>query len=317
MEAALRSGEPILLDLSAPPPPEVRLDDIVPLCAAVKAWEPALTRVLQAFLPPHARPGRPWRVTAIIPTHRQTPVGLDALRGQDLEVEVLVLANGPAGVGPRARVPVEGDRVVSVPWEGHGRTRQRGVELARTDHVLFTVDDALPLGAGFVRTLVEALEEGGFDAVFARQVPWPTASEVTCRQLRAWTPPGHHAREVARLDHVAALYRRSTLLACPLPDAPIAEDLHWARGHRIGYVPFAPVAHSHPRRPLELFRRTRATHRERIGLGESPQVPSIAHLVGALPGLAGPVLEGGAVEILNQGAELLGQWFAARDRRAP
>ena len=79
------------------------------------------------------------------------------------------------------------------------------------------------LGAGMVRTMVEALEVGGFDAVVARQVPWPTASAVTRARLRAWTPPGREVVASAMLDNVCALYRREALLADPF-DAGVGAD---------------------------------------------------------------------------------------------
>jgi hypothetical protein len=313
-DQALLTGEPVLLDLHEAPPPEIRLDDVVPLCAGVRTWDPALTRSLQEFLPPPARPGNPARVTAILPTCRHTPIGLGALRNQDLRVETLVLLNDGGHRHRRRLQDVDGDRVAWVPWEGHGPTRRRGVEMADGDYILFTVDDAIPMGAGFVRTLVEALETHGFDAVFARQLPWPSSDPVTCRRLREWTPPGLHVRAMPRLDHVAALFRRETLIEHPLPEVPIAEDLHWAVGRNVGYVPTAPVLHAHPRRPLALYRRNLEIHRQIIATGRAPAVPDLASLVGALPGVARPVLEGGPREFFNQIAELLGQWRAARSR---
>lgn len=288
LEAAARRGEPVRLRTDRSP--LVPLDEVVPFCHAVDA--PAL----RAWLPPAARPGSGLRVTAVIPASRHRPIGLGALAAQDVVVEALVLANGAYGEGLR------------VPWEGHGRTRQRGVELATAPYVLFTVDDALPLGAGFVRTLVEALEDGGFDAVYARQVPWPTADPVTRARLRAWTPPLGAPVVRPGLDHVAALHRRALLLDDPLPDAPIAEDWHWGRRHRVGYVPAAVVAHHHPRRFAPLYARTRAIHAERVGAGEPPAVPDLPALVRALPGVIGPDLPGAL-------GELLGQWAGARQPR--
>lgn len=285
LEAALRRHEPVRLSRAAPC--RWPLDEIVPLCHAVA--DPALAR----WLPPPAV-GRPdLAVTAIIPTHRRAPLGLDALSGQDVTIKLLILANGPYQGGVR------------VPWEGHGRTRQRGVELADTPYVLLTVDDAIPLGAGFVRTLIEALEDGSYDAVYARQIPWPCADPVTRRRLRAWTPPGEHHQRSDRHDHVAALYRRATLLNDPLDAVPIAEDWHWARRHRIGYVPTAPVLHSHPRHFRELYQRNRDIHRELIRAGEAPTVPTTRALLRALPGTLGRDLPGAL-------GELLGQWAAAR-----
>ena len=307
LERALRRGEETHLRLDAPLPRGLRADELIPLCDGLL---PGRARGdLAALLPPAARASPPpWRVTAIIPTHRQIPLGWRALRGQDCKLEVLVLANGDFD----ARFGDEGVRVERVPWEGHGRTRQRGVALSDADYLLFTVDDAIPRGSGCVRTLVEALEEGGYDAVFGRQVPWPSSDPITRERLRGWTPPGGGHRRVERLDNVFALYRRQTLLEHPFPGVPIAEDLHWRQGRRIGYVPGAPVVHAHERAPAELYRRTRDIHRQHIALGEPPRVPGAAALLRALPAALGPVLRAGPRELPCQLAELLGQWRAAR-----
>ncbi len=312
MHRALLRGEPIALELWSPPAPELRLDDIVPLCHAVRTWDRGLTESLQAFLAPAAQPGCDARVSVIVPSHRRVPWGLAALVAQDVEVEILVVDNGPE--------PLEGPdlalaKVLRLPWEGHGPTRQRAVEHATGDYVLFTVDDAIPCGAGFLRTLIHALEDGDYDAVSARQLAWPDSDPVTTRRLRAWTPPGHRHRLAEQVDHVAALYRRSTLLEHPLPQVPIAEDLRWSRGRRPGYEPRAPVVHAHDRRAVSLFRRTRAIHAQHIAMGEEPRVPGPLHVLGAAPSLARPVFEAGPVEIVNQAAELLGQLAAAWDAR--
>ena len=150
------------------------------------------------------------------------------------------------------------------------------------------------------------------DAVFGRQVPWPTADAVTRERLQSWTPAGRGHWAVERLDNVFALYRRSALLDHPLPSVPIGEDLHWRQGRRIGYVPGAVVVHSHPRRARELYLRTRDLHLQHQLLGEPPLVPSLASLVGALPGLVRPVIQNGPAELKCQLAELWGQYRATR-----
>ncbi|MFN7146786.1 MAG: hypothetical protein ACK4YP_23635, partial [Myxococcota bacterium] len=268
LEQAVRAGEPVRLGRGALAtlPRGVEADEIVPLCHAVDdaAGVP--------FLAPGARPRTDIAVSVVVPTHRRRPVGLDALEAQDVLSETIVLANGAYTDGVR------------VPWRGHGATRNAGVRMARHPYVLLTVDDALPLGAGFVRTLVEALEAGGFDAVTARQVPWPTSDPVTRARLRRWTPPVGGAPEVL-LDNVAALYRREALLADPFDAVDIAEDWLWGRRHHVGYVAAAPVAHAHPRRFRELYARTRAIHRVRAAAGEAPTVPTVGALARALPGV--------------------------------
>lgn len=283
LEAAVRRGEPVSLGPAVCA--RVPMDELVPF------FHDVADDALRPLLAPAARPATApaaYRVTAVIPASRHRPIGLVALAAQDVEVEPLVLANGAFTEGVR------------VPWEGHGPTRQRGVELATGDYVLFTVDDALPLGAGFVRTLVEALEAGGYDAVTARQVPWPTADPVTRARLRAWTPPPGAPVPAPPLDHVAALYRRETLLRDPLPDVPIAEDWVWGRTHRVGYVAAAPIAHSHPRTFRASYHRTRAIHRVMHTHGSPPTVPDLPAFFRALPGVVGRDVRGALGELLGQ-----------------
>ncbi len=304
---ALRRNESVRLELTDDFPKRLRADQIVPLVDEVVTRTPSFTAALSEHLPtPGARREEGITVTAIIPSHRRTPIGLQALREQDVCMEVLVLANGDASGR------VEGDRVLDVPWLGNGATRQAGVRHATGEYVLLSVDDALPRGRGCVRALVHALEDGGYDAVFGRQVPWPTADPVTGRRLASWTPPGRGHFRVEQLDNVFALYRRDTLLENPLSAVPIGEDLHWRRGRRVGYVPRAVVVHSHPRRPGVLYRRSRDLHVQHHLVGDQPAVPTLGALLGALPGVIRPAMLAGPQEIPNQLAELLGQWRAAR-----
>lgn len=305
MAAALRAGEAVHLRLSAPYPPH--LDEIVPLCASARAADPSMDALLQTFRAPPALSGRSIRVTALVPTHQRVPLGVSSLLAQDVSVTVRILSNGAGG--PR---DVAGAEVLRLPWEGHGRTRQAGVETVTDPYVLLTVDDAIPLGPGFVRTLVEGLESGSWDAVVARQVPWPDADPVTRRRLRAWTPPGRAVSRVAQVDHVATLYRTEALRRHPLPDVPIAEDAWWSQGRRIGYVPMAPVLHSHERQPGALYARNRDIHAELIRMGQPARVPSSAAMLRALPSAVRPLLRGQGREALCQAAELLGQWQGAR-----
>jgi hypothetical protein len=248
-------------------------------------------------------------VTAIIPACRGLPFGVRALLSQDVEVHVLVLSNGS---GP-ARVPDA--EVIPVEWQGHGATRQAALEYVKTEHVFFTVDDAVCLGRRCLRTLVEALESGGWDGVMPRQVPQVDADAVTVDRLRRWTPGGHEVVERAQIDHVAALYRTETLRLHPLPSVPIAEDAWWSRDRRIGYVPMARVRHSHRREPGALYRRNRAIHAQLVAMGQDPSIGSLSALVQALPGVVRPTIKAGPSELGNQLAELIGQWQGSREAR--
>lgn len=307
---ALERGEPVHLRLEGPLPRGIRLDELAPLCASATAADPHTQAALDAFRAPPARPGRAERVTAVIPTNRGAPAGLRALREQDMEVRVLLVSNGE---GPER---VNGADVVRVPWEGHGATRQHAVERwVEDEYVLMTVDDAIPLGRGFVRSLVEALEVGPWDAVVARQIPWPDADPVTRKAVRDWTPAGQKVCAAPQVDNVCTLYRTATLRAHPLPDVEIAEDLWWSRGKRVGYAPLSPVLHSHARSAGHLWSRTVAIHAERVKAGDEPTVRSIAGVVAALPGVVKPMLDAGPAEGANQVAELVGQWWGGRRGR--
>lgn len=308
--SALRRGERVHLVLSEALPRDLRLDELAPLCASIKAPDPRTQAAVDALRAPAGGAGRSERVAAVIPCSRGLPIGVSALRDQDVNVRVLVVSNGD---GPR-RVP--GADVVRVDWEGHGRTRQAAVnDWVHEPYLLFTVDDALPLGRGCVGALVDALEAGSFEAVVARQIPWPDADPVTRKIVRDWTPAGTKVVPVSQVDHVCTLYRTETLRQHPLPDVPIAEDLWWSRGRRVGYVPFAPVLHSHKREAGRLWRRSVAIHEERVKLGEDPTVKSLVGLVGALPGVVRPALQAGPREVGNQMAELAGQWWGGRRGR--
>lgn len=310
MSGALRRGEPIRLELEGPVPRGIRLDEIAPLCYGAFATDPRDQRVLDAFAAPGAQPGHPARVTAIIPTHRAKPAGVHALHKQDVAVRVIVLSNGEGGPDS-----VPGAEVHKVAWEGHGKTRQRALRHVTDPYVFFSVDDAIPLGAGFLRTLIQALEEGEWDAVTARQIAWPDADRVTAEALRRWTPAGHRVVDFPQTDHVATLYRTEALLRKPIPDVPIAEDACWSRGRRVGYVPMAPVLHAHGRQAGALYRRNRDIHAELVAIGHDPTVPSLSSVVAALPSIVRPSLVGQRGEWQNQVAELLGQWRGAAKGR--
>ncbi|MEN9786336.1 MAG: hypothetical protein RLZZ299_1600 [Pseudomonadota bacterium] len=275
---------------------------------------------MSAGPPPGAEGAGPLRnaspdVTIVIPCSRGRPAGLDGWRGQSGAPRVLLLCNG--GYDGADVVGLSGVDVRRVAWKGHGRTRQAALADVATPFVLFTVDDAVPVGCDGVVRLIDALEAGGWDAVTARQVPPVDADAVTRARLAAWTPEGEGPVATDRLDHVCALHRVEVLRTRPLPDVPIAEDWAWAQGWqgpgrvragdrpRLGYAPAARVVHGHVRTFRSLLRRTAAEHGVRVACGESPAVPDVRRLLAALPGVLGPDVRGAL-------GELLGQWWAGR-----
>jgi hypothetical protein len=303
LSEALRVGAPMDLALDGGLPADLLPAEIGPLVRHASAADPSVQAALRRWAAPAGRDAPGPAVTAVLPASRGRPLGVGALRGQDLPVRVLVLSNGAEG--PER---VAGAEVHRVAWAGHGATRQAALQHVRTPYTLFTVDDAVLLGAGCLRRLVDALESGGWDAVVARQVPWPDSDPVTRGRLRSWTPAADAPVEMPQVDHVCALYRTEILRSHPLPPAPIAEDLGWSAGRRVGLVPGAPVLHAHRRRAGALFARECAIHRERRRLGLPPSVP---HLPGAMLRSLG-ALPLGPREVVRHVAEVAGQWWGAR-----
>jgi hypothetical protein len=311
LSKALRAGEPVELSLAnnlgrgLRAQRNLRMDEVAPLVSSIHTDDPDLQAAAEAWRAPSASVGRTETITAVIPCNRGIPLGLRALREQDVDVEVLILSNGD---GPEA---VDGAQVLRVPWEGHGSTRAGAIQHIESDYVFFTVDDAIPMGQGCLSTLVDALENGRWDAVVARQIPWPDADAVTATRIRHWTPPGEKVTSFPQTDHVGTLMRTETLRSFPIPAVPIAEDAWWSIDRRVGYVPMAPVLHSHTREPGPLFERNRAIHAQLVAMGRPPTVPDFAAWVRALPGVVRPTLAGGPGELANQLAELTGQWWGA------
>lgn len=200
-------------------------------------------------------------VTVVIPTHRQVPIGLSAWRMQT--ENILILQNGTFAQ------ELEGVRVQNVPWKGHGATRQGAIAMIQTPYVFFTVDDAIPM-SGVLSALVTALSSGKWDAVVARQIPFPTADLRTRDDLHRWTPHASGVYPVPQTDHVGTLYRTDDLRHHPIPDVSIAEDSHWSVGKQIACVPEAILVHSHPRNIRGVMTREFKIHRELIRLGGSP-----------------------------------------------
>ncbi len=310
MRAALIAGEPVHLVVQDALPSGLRVDELAPLLTSVRTQDRRLRAAIEARMAPPAGAGPCPAVTVVIPTHRRVPIGLPSLRNQDVDARIIILSNGEEGP-----LSAQGAEVLRVPWQGHGATRKAVLERVETPTVFFTVDDALPLGRGFLRALGRALESGRWDAVVARQVPWPDADHVTAERLRRWTPSGSRVVEFPQADNVGTLYRTDVLRAYPFPDVPIAEDAWWSQGKRIGYSPMAPLVHSHARRPRDLLLRERAMHEQLVAMGHDPAVPDLGTLVSALPGMVRPVLKGGVLELGNQLAELSGQYLGARRAR--
>jgi GT2 family glycosyltransferase len=242
-------------------------------------------------------------VSIIIPTLNGGVLferALAAMRAQtfDGDVEIVVVDSGSRdGTVEAARR--WGARVTSIPAAEfhHGRTRNLCLRQASHSLALFTVQDAVPVGADWLATCVGCLRDPSVTAAFGRQIPHADADLYARYAVERQSESFGRRRKVhalardrdrlrradfgaamaaIRLDNVCAIYRRRALEEIPFPEVTIGEDLAWSlraqrAGHRILYDPDIRVFHSHNRPPEYDFRRSLAGY------------ISMSHIVGKLP----------------------------------
>ena len=142
----------------------------------------------------------------------------------------------------------------------HGRTRNKAIAQSSGEYILLLTQDAVPVGASFIETLADCLDN---DALLAGA----TARQIPVEGQRVFTKMKHSRKETAGetaltfdrqtkgfplFDSVAAMARAAVLKYIPLPELDFAEDRAWAKeavgaGLRLRYEPQAVVEHSHDR----------------------------------------------------------------------
>lgn len=190
---------------------------------------------------------------------------LHAIRAQRVsqEVEIVVVDSGSTD-GSQGLVRSFGGTVHEIAPEefNHGETRNLGARLASGEVVVFTVDDAVPVGESWLEELTKPLLRGDpLAGTYARQIARPGAPAHQAFYIEHRYGPApriQRARDPAELtvsnvlfSNVASAIRRPILERHPFAsDIVIAEDLEWCgrvllAGYEVEYVPDAVVRHSH------------------------------------------------------------------------
>jgi rhamnosyltransferase len=144
-----------------------------------------------------------------------------------------------------------------------GRVLNQGMELARSDRVIFLNADATPQGRNWLEPLVEALDDPTVAAVFGRQIPRPDCAAVFARDYERCFG---RDRESAKWEHffsmVSSGLRRDAWSRRGFRETmQYSEDdeyTRWCRaqGYRIAYRPHSVVMHSHNYTPRQAYKRS-------------------------------------------------------------
>jgi rhamnosyltransferase len=200
---------------------------------------------------------------------------LEAVRAQRTaeEVQVVVIDSGSSD-GSAELAREQGAEVHAIaPGEfNHGRTRNLGVSLARGDTIIFTVQDALPVGETWLASLTAPLHDGPqLAGAYSRQLAREGAPPYQRYYIDYRYGPEPRVQAAASAEeltpgntlfsNVASAIPRPILEQFPFAeDVVTGEDLEWCRrvllaGHRVAYVPEAEVRHSHDYSAPDAFRR--------------------------------------------------------------
>ena len=144
-----------------------------------------------------------------------------------------------------------------------GRVLNRGMELARSDCVIFLNADATPQGPDWLGPLVSALSDPAIAAVYGRQIPRTDCAAVFARDYercfgseRASAGWGHFFSMVSSGLRRDAWSRRGFN-----ENMQYSEDDEYTRwcvamGYRVSYCPDSVVMHSHNYTPRQAYKRS-------------------------------------------------------------
>lgn len=159
----------------------------------------------------------------------------------------------------------------------HGATRNLGVQLARGEYVVMTVQDAMPADEHWLHKLLDGFDTPDVAGVCGQQIVPHDPDKNPVVWFRPVSPPAMskhrfedpadfnrltpvEKRRVCGWDNVTAMYKKDILLRVPFRPVTFAEDVMWAKdallsGYSIVYNKAACVHHYHFETPDFAFRR--------------------------------------------------------------
>ena len=198
---------------------------------------------------------------------------ISSLREQSIECEIIII-NSSSSDKTNSMVNTGNTKIVTIRKEdfSHGKTRNLGVQLSKSDIAIFLTQDALPMDLQCLKKLIEPLERFRVVASFGRQIPHADSSP-TEKFARLFNYPDTPAikglEDIPRLgiktfffsNVCSAIKTKEFKELGGFPENIIMfEDLIFAakailKGYKIAYVPDAKVWHSHNFSLVQQFRR--------------------------------------------------------------
>lgn len=205
---------------------------------------------------------------------------LTALLSQELDkpFEIIVIDSGStdASLDIIKRHPVQLIQIDPKSFN-HGTTRNLGVQAAKGEYVVMTVQDARPADNQWLKNLLAGFDEGSVAGVCGQQIVAHDLDKNPIEWFRPISPPGivkYHfpdfkefeklppdkKRQICGWDNVTSIYRTRALLDVPFRETSFAEDALWAmdalkKGYKIVYNTAARVYHYHIEEPQYTVRR--------------------------------------------------------------
>lgn len=228
------------------------------------------------------------RVSVIIPVRNAGPEFENILKKIRFqrgikEIEIVIIDSGSTD-GSLDIAHLWADTILTIdPKEfNHGATRNLGAKSARGDILVFTVQDAIPVGDYWLKSLVQPLLHlPDVAAVSCRQIPRVDADSFACWSInnhyeslrlfrddifradeQYWKTKDHlEKRRRASLDNVCSAIKRVAFEREPFKPMKFAEDLELGlrllqSGWVIGFLSSVGVIHSHNRSPFYFLKRS-------------------------------------------------------------
>lgn len=191
---------------------------------------------------------------------------LPALRAQEYRAWELIVFDSGSSDGSVELLRAAGPRhlVQLMPHEYNpSRVMNQGMELARTEIVIFLNADATPQGPHWLRPLAEALRDPLTAAVFGRQIPRPDCAAVFAHDYDRCFGPERESRKWEHFFSMVSSGLRKDVWARRgfLESMQYSEDdeyTRWCRaeGYRVVYCPDSVVMHSHNYTPRQAYKRS-------------------------------------------------------------